>query len=213
MKAAETPCSCTPPPPALLLHLSPLSCTLSSVCTIPPGPRAVAAIPLARSPHIPARGSESRMVLSWTSGPAGAPLRPGDIPGAGQALARPTLKPPSPRPRRRTSSAELFWLQTSRTCKADARVESGVGPAGRGEAVGAGLRARLGGHAPPPAGRPAWLQPSRLVCANPDSGSESSFVIQSLSVPLPTLWDPVDCSTPGLPVHHQLPQFTQTHVH
>ena len=25
--------------------------------------------------------------------------------------------------------------------------------------------------------------------------------------------DPVDCSTPGLPVHHQLPEFTQTHVH
>ena len=27
------------------------------------------------------------------------------------------------------------------------------------------------------------------------------------------LWDPTDCSTPGLPVHHQLPEFTQTHVH
>ena len=25
--------------------------------------------------------------------------------------------------------------------------------------------------------------------------------------------DPMDCSTPGLPVHHQLPEFTQTHVH
>ena len=28
-----------------------------------------------------------------------------------------------------------------------------------------------------------------------------------------TLCDPMDCSMPGLPVHHQLPQFTQTHVH
>ena len=27
------------------------------------------------------------------------------------------------------------------------------------------------------------------------------------------LCDPMDCSTPGLPVHHQLPGFTQTHVH
>ena len=27
------------------------------------------------------------------------------------------------------------------------------------------------------------------------------------------LCDPTDCSTPGLPVHHQLPEFTQTHVH
>ena len=24
---------------------------------------------------------------------------------------------------------------------------------------------------------------------------------------------PMDCSTPGLPVHHQLPEFTQTHLH
>ena len=27
------------------------------------------------------------------------------------------------------------------------------------------------------------------------------------------LCDPMNCSTPGLPIHHQLPQFTQTHVH
>ena len=29
----------------------------------------------------------------------------------------------------------------------------------------------------------------------------------------PTLYDPVDCRTPGLLVHHQLPEFSQTHVH
>ena len=29
----------------------------------------------------------------------------------------------------------------------------------------------------------------------------------------PTPCDPMDCSTPGFPVHHQLPEFTQTHVH
>ena len=28
-----------------------------------------------------------------------------------------------------------------------------------------------------------------------------------------TLCDPVDCSMPGLPVHHQLPEFTETRVH
>ena len=28
-----------------------------------------------------------------------------------------------------------------------------------------------------------------------------------------TLWDPMNRITPGLPVHHQLPEFTQTHVH
>ena len=29
----------------------------------------------------------------------------------------------------------------------------------------------------------------------------------------PTFCDPMDCSTPGFPVHHQLPEFTQIHVH
>ena len=28
-----------------------------------------------------------------------------------------------------------------------------------------------------------------------------------------TLCDPMDCSTPGFPVHHRLPEFAQTHVH
>ena len=28
-----------------------------------------------------------------------------------------------------------------------------------------------------------------------------------------TLCNPMNCSTPGLPVHHQLPESTQTHVH
>ena len=27
------------------------------------------------------------------------------------------------------------------------------------------------------------------------------------------LCDPMNCSTPGLPVHHQLPEFTQIHIH
>ena len=30
---------------------------------------------------------------------------------------------------------------------------------------------------------------------------------------VPTLCNPMDCSTPGLPVHHQLPELAQTHVH
>ena len=29
----------------------------------------------------------------------------------------------------------------------------------------------------------------------------------------PTLWDPMDCSMPGFPGHHQLPEPTKTHVH
>ena len=37
--------------------------------------------------------------------------------------------------------------------------------------------------------------------------------IRSVSQSYPTLWDPMNCSTPGLPVHHQLPEFTQTLIH
>ena len=35
----------------------------------------------------------------------------------------------------------------------------------------------------------------------------------SVAQSCPTLWDPMNRSTPGLPVHHQPPEFTQTHVH
>ena len=37
--------------------------------------------------------------------------------------------------------------------------------------------------------------------------------IRSVAQSCPTLCDPMNHSTPGLPVHHQLPEFTQTHVH
>ena len=41
------------------------------------------------------------------------------------------------------------------------------------------------------------------------------FYVQFSSVAqlCPTLCDPMDCSTPGLPVHHQLPEYAQIHVH
>ena len=40
-----------------------------------------------------------------------------------------------------------------------------------------------------------------------------SVQFSSVSQSCPTLCDPMDCGTPGLPVHHWLPEFTQTHVH
>ena len=46
----------------------------------------------------------------------------------------------------------------------------------------------------------SWATPTKVL---------RSSVAQSC----PILSDPMDCSTPGLPVHHQLPEFTQTHVH
>ena len=55
------------------------------------------------------------------------------------------------------------------------------------------------------------LQPGRTPGSGRSGGCHccSCSVVQSC----PTLFDPVDCSTPGLPVHHQLPESTQTHVH
>ena len=44
---------------------------------------------------------------------------------------------------------------------------------------------------------------TKLVTAN--------FSIQSLS--RVRLCDPMNCSTPGFPIHHQLPELAQTHVH
>ena len=42
---------------------------------------------------------------------------------------------------------------------------------------------------------------------------DSQLCFSSVSQPCPTLCNPMICSTPGLPVHHQLPKFTQTHAH
>ena len=44
-------------------------------------------------------------------------------------------------------------------------------------------------------------------------GFHSSAQFSSVSQSCPTLCDPMDHSSSGLPVHHQLPEFTQTHVH
>ena len=83
---------------------------------------------------------------------------------------------------------------------------------------------------PPPRSGALPLSPTRYITFPSLSGSLSPFLsaesftlVLSLSVircqfssvaqSSPTLWDPMDCSTPGLPVHYQLPEFTQIHVH
>ena len=40
-----------------------------------------------------------------------------------------------------------------------------------------------------------------------------SVQFSSVTQSCPTLWDPMNRSTSGLPVHHQLQEFTQTHIH
>ena len=48
-----------------------------------------------------------------------------------------------------------------------------------------------------------------LLISVPDAYIQFSSVPQSCQ----NLCDPMDCSTPGLPLHHELPELTQTHVH
>ena len=42
---------------------------------------------------------------------------------------------------------------------------------------------------------------------------QSSVQFSSVAQLCPAICDPMDCSTPGLPADHQLPELAQTHVH
>ena len=56
---------------------------------------------------------------------------------------------------------------------------------------------------------PGTLRLLCVLCVNLCTALQFSSVAQSC----PTLCDPMNCSTPGLPVHHQHPELTKTHVH
>ena len=60
-----------------------------------------------------------------------------------------------------------------------------------------------------------WSFSFSISPSNEYSGLISFRIIQFSSVTQSssTLCDPMNYSTPGLPVHHQLPEFTETHVH
>ena len=53
------------------------------------------------------------------------------------------------------------------------------------------------------------IQKTKIMAFSPISSVQFSSVTQLC----PTLCDPMNGSMPGLPVHHQLPEFTQTHAH
>ena len=74
----------------------------------------------------------------------------------------------------------------------------------------------LSGEQHPP-GQESWSR-SPVLAGNMHWGGSGKTVIRSDQIRsvaqlCPTLCDPMNCSTPGLPVHHQLLEFTQTHVH
>ena len=53
-----------------------------------------------------------------------------------------------------------------------------------------------------------------LMCRHKvEVSSDSSLQFSSVTRLCQTLCDPMDCSTPGFPVHHQLPELAQTHIY
>ena len=54
---------------------------------------------------------------------------------------------------------------------------------------------------------------NRVICLRGPCYPLSSDQFSSVSQSCLTACDPMNRSTPGLPVHHQLPEFTQTHIH
>ena len=73
-----------------------------------------------------------------------------------------------------------------------------AGPGGRGESPAL---------TSPPHTEGAWLS---SLCSS--FVEETLVQFSSVTQLCPTLCDPMDCNTPGFPVHHHLLEFTQTHV-
>ena len=72
-----------------------------------------------------------------------------------------------------------------------------------------------GGSSPPRDWTPVLLHQGRFFTtwATQEALLNSSAQFSSVAQSCPTLCDPMNCSTLGLPIHHQLLEFTQTHVH
>ena len=59
----------------------------------------------------------------------------------------------------------------------------------------------------------SFIFPSHIFLFLSNDSFFSSVQFSSVAQSCPALCDPMNRSTPGLPVHHQLPEFTQTHIH
>ena len=88
-----------------------------------------------------------------------------------------------------------------------------------GKKTGVGCHFLLQGNLPNPGIKPTSLRSPVLAGGffTTSATWEALNVLirqfSSVAQLCPTLCDPMDCSMTGLPVHHQLPEFTQTHVH
>ena len=60
---------------------------------------------------------------------------------------------------------------------------------------------------------PPTATKKKVLMSFSERWSRLAVQFSSVAQSCPTLCDLINCSTPGLPVHHQLPEFTQTYVH
>ena len=61
--------------------------------------------------------------------------------------------------------------------------------------------------------KPAFIADQEIKSNNTCEKIKEKAQFSSVAQLSPTLWDPTNHSMPALPIHHQLPEFTQTHVH
>ena len=85
---------------------------------------------------------------------------------------------------------------------------------GSGDAVHRARCSMACGIFPDQGSNPCPLHRQILIhCTTREAHRSLSVQCSSVTPSCPTLYNPMDCSTPGLPVHHHLPELTQTHVH
>ena len=82
-----------------------------------------------------------------------------------------------------------------------------------GQDTRVGSRSLLQGIFPTQGSNPGLPHCRRILYQLSHQGSPNTIFSSVQSLSRVRLYDPMDCSTPGLPVHHQLPESTQTEVH
>ena len=58
-----------------------------------------------------------------------------------------------------------------------------------------------------------WMEDHDIVKEIGSKAIPKKVQFSTVTQSCPTLCDPMNCSMPGLPVLHQPPEFTQTHIH
>ena len=59
-----------------------------------------------------------------------------------------------------------------------------------------------------------WKDPEIVILSEVSHNEKDKYhQFSSVAQLCPIICDPIDCSMPGFPAHHQLPEFTQIHIH